>query len=202
MRIGVGVPHLGYVHFKFMECLIRAMSASGMEVHLYSAKSSLLPKNRRVLVEAALDGKCDRLLFLDTDMVFPPDLIPRMVAADKDVVACNCVTRSIPVRFNTLKRQGGPRGKPLATTKESSGLEKVDRCGTGIMMVKMEVFDKVKKPWFMVTWNPKTNAEIGEDYWFCTQVDLAGYEQWIDHDLSKECAHLGEYPYSYQDYVE
>jgi hypothetical protein len=44
---------------------------------------------------------------------------------------------------------------------------------------------------------PELNLEIGEDIFFCQQVQKAGYQIWCDQELSRETAHIGIFHFNY-----
>lgn len=81
--------------------------------------------------QALLDEEVTHLWFVEDDMIIPPDTLNKML--DKDVAV---VTADYPVNKNG-------RG---AVFKDAGG--KVLICGTGCTLVKREVFDELKAPYF------------------------------------------------------
>ena len=75
---------------------VRVADYHRQSLQLANVRSSVLPQNRLNLVKAAQDLEATHLLFLDSDQTFPPDLIHRLAAHHKLVVAANCVTQTIP----------------------------------------------------------------------------------------------------------
>lgn len=138
---------------------------------------------RNLAVMLAQSAKATHLLFIDSDMRFPDDTIDRLLAADEDIVAANCVMRTMQTLWVAQKD-----GVSVSSVGRS-GLEAVDLTGCGAMLIKTSVFDKLPKPWFSTPWNGLTH--IGEDVYFCQQARLAGFDVWIDHDLSQLVRHQG-----------
>jgi hypothetical protein len=66
------------------------------------------------------------------------------------------------------------------------------------MLVKKEVFKKTPQPWFWFYQLPG-NKVLGEDVHFCVATQDAGFETWVDHDLSQEIGHVGSYTYGWKD---
>lgn len=81
--------------------------------------------------EALKDPDVTHLWFVEDDMILPPDILKQMINFEEDVVAAD-----YPV---TKQGQG-------ALFKDASG--KVIFSGTGCLLVKRPVFDKLKKPYF------------------------------------------------------
>ena len=61
---------------------------------------------------------------------------------------------------------------------------KVDAVGFGVIMIKREVFETVKKPWFRIT------SRISEDNYFCIKAKKAGFDIYIDGEYTT--GHMGE----------
>ena len=58
-------------------------------------------------------------------------------------------------------------------------------------MLRASVFAQLEKPWFNFDYQAEKDRFMGEDWWLCRQLEKAGVDIWIDHDLSKEVAHEG-----------
>ena len=164
-------------------------------LRIHNTKGSILPRSRQMLAELAQKENATHLLFVDSDMVFPAYTLHQLLKHDKDIVAANCVTKVIPAhptaRQFSLKEPAGT----LVDSREKSGLQKVWRVGTGVMLVRMSVFAKIEKPWFPITWNETNQDYTGEDWNFCRLCEEAGFDIWVDHDLSKHIGHIGALTY-------
>jgi GT2 family glycosyltransferase len=157
---------------------------------------------RNKLAEAALKEGADYILWIDADMRFPKNTIERLLAHDKDIVGVNATTRNYPVS-PTAKHLECDFEKNSSTwipvnSKGKTGVEKVAAIGCGVMLCKAEVFKKTPQPWF---WFHKLKSDkiLGEDVHFCIAAHDAGFETWVDHGLSNEIGHIGQYTYSWQD---
>jgi len=62
------------------------------------------------------------------------------------------------------------------------------------MLIKTSVFESLPQPWFM----EDPIKEIGEDVHFCNLAREHGFQVFIDHDLSKDVMHIGEFEYRHQ----
>jgi len=143
---------------------------------------------REAVLEGALRRQATHVLWLDTDMTFPPDTALRLARHNRPIVACNCVMRD-PRLLCTAERNG----ERIATTPDSTGLEAVDSIGLAVLLMRMDVVADLPRPWFQH--GRAAGVDIGEDRMFCRALRAAGREIWIDHDLSKEIGHVGQYTY-------
>jgi len=157
---------------------------------------TLLVSQRHELVDMAQKEGATHILWLDSDMRFPADLFSRLLDRDMDVVAANCPKRRMPIgptagNFDVETR----RKVDVFTRPESTGLEQVDMVGTGVMLCRMSVFDQIPKPYFATPWVAEANSYQGEDVYFCKLLKDAGIPVFIDHDVSKEIGHIGNFEY-------
>ena len=163
-----------------------------MGLTLQSYGSSMIPHSRQKLATWALEVGCTHMLWIDSDMEFPADMLLRFLRHSEPIVGINACQRRPPY-LNTA--QSEPH-KPLPMNLESRGLEKVWRTGFGVMWTASEVFRKLEPPWFELQWIPESAVFRGEDYVFCEKARAAGYEIYVDHDLSREINHLGVYGFN------
>lgn len=153
---------------------------------------SLIAKQREALVLEVLKEAPDytHILWLDTDMRFPPDTLLRMLRHQKRIVAGNYVERRAPYRpvaFPELKRAN----TRLFSRPEDTGLEEVQAVGFGCVLIETTVFKVLPRPWFCVGWVKETQEHVGEDVFFCETARRNGEQVWLDHELSQQIAHIG-----------
>lgn len=194
MNVAICVPARDQVYtgFAYDLALLSARWYGGAPVgskfDVHFVNGTLIADQRHKLARMAISGNADYLLFLDSDMRFPSNLLERLIAHDKDIVACNYATRRLPVKtvafkdFATLE---------CVYSHDKSGLEEVDAVGMGAMLIKTEVLRRLPQPWFSISWLPSGNMWVGEDIYFCKLAQANGYKVLIDHDLSKEVKHIG-----------
>ena len=137
------------VHADFMMSVARMMVVFGeshphAEIGLSNYRSSVLPDSRNVLAQSAINDGATHILYLDADMMFPPDLLNRMLAHDQPIVAVNYVRRTVPTIPTAFIEGDGP----LYTEEDDHGLVEVSHCGMGAMLIRMDVFDGLQQPFF------------------------------------------------------
>jgi hypothetical protein len=62
----------------------------------------------------------------------------------------------------------------------------------------MKVFNLVSEPWFDIGLVAGTNEYMGEDWFFFQRCEQYGIEPYIDHELSQEIGHVGNFEYDMQ----
>jgi hypothetical protein len=139
---------------------------------------------RNNIVEEALAAKCTHLLMIDTDMLYHPDTIYRLLSHNLPVVGALCYRRKPP--FDPLMYKGRP-GHYHSMDEWETDLVEVDATGTGCLMFDMDIFKRMPEPWFKIRQNPD-GSPIGEDIGFCHDLRSAGYKIYVDTAIP--AAHL------------
>lgn len=162
---------------------------------------SLITRARDDLAHIFLKSNHTHLLFLDSDIQFDPEAIAKMVEADKDIIGgCYPGKKIMWRQVETAVKGGLPiEALPIMSCEyvlhtvdenhrpqlgSSEPLE-VQRIGTGMMLIKREVFEKLKphvptyknnntaatgeivSQFFDCSIDPDTNHLLSEDYHFC-----------------------------------
>ena len=186
-RVAISVPSPSYVHIEFVQSLIKTLFHcwGKIDIAVNHAVGSLIPQNRNTLVRMATEAKATHMLFIDADMVFPTDALPRLLAHNKDIV---CATYS--KRDGDLRPMGKLASGETAAVKRG-GLVEFSLVGFGFMLIKMEVYTKLAMPYFAEIAVGNCEQPDGEDIYFCKRVREAGYQIWCDVGLSEQMGHIG-----------
>lgn len=200
MKIAIGIPSTGMWHADFAMSLLNLVMTFHAEARVGNLndelrvihnRGSILPKQRREIVRSALDWGADYLLWIDSDHTFPNYLLTRLLRHKKDVVAINCVTKSTPASPTArLKSAEIMYGEPTFSVS-GKGLEKVWRVGTGVMLVKADVYRTTGPDIFHMFYRAEVDNYQGEDWSMCEAMEDKGFEIFVDHDLSLEVGHIG-----------
>jgi hypothetical protein len=166
----------------------------GDKLFLFTSAGTLIADQRINLAREALNAGADYVLYLDSDMRFPKDGFDRLFAHQKPIVAANYSTRRLPCKPVAF---ADPICRELVyTNKDSAGIEKVYAVGMGFMLVDTKVFKAMPQPWFQIGYSAESGDFFGEDVFFCHQAAKHGFDTHIDHDVSKEVKHIGNFEFS------
>jgi hypothetical protein len=179
--VAICIPSGDMVHADFAANLAALCLNPGARTAVINCKGSRISVSRNHLMGAAQKIGATYALFLDTDMVFPLDVMRRLLAHDKDIVGALYASRRPPFQ---------PIGVPWDDAPATGHLRRMKMLPTGCLLINMRVFEKLPKPWFS---EQITGDQIaGEDVYFCAQATTAGFEIWQDVSLSREVGHIGE----------
>jgi len=199
------------------------------------ANESLVPRARNTLTAFFLKSDCTHLFFIDADIEFKVDDVIRLLAADKDVavgaypkkginwtavkesvlrdpevtddvLACAGSEYAINFNFSSLEDR---------TVAITNGLMSLKDAGTGFMMIKREVIQKMTEAYPELQYNNDINVDkeldkytyalfdtiieeeskryLSEDYTFCRRWQKLGGDIWLDPNVSLN--HFGTIPF-------
>jgi GT2 family glycosyltransferase len=182
MKALICIPYTGYVAPQAAYSLIPMACHArnkGVSVDMLPIGLSLVYTAREEAAKAFLQGGYDALLFVDSDMVVPVDLLTRLIEADKDIVSALAFKRTPgyePCIFKELSEDDArfyldyPRG-----------LTEIEGVGMACTLIKRRVFEQVPQPWFF------PHKVLGEDLSFCVRARAAGFKIYCDTELI--CGH-------------
>ena len=188
----------GYSHSVTQAALFFAQAKSDVAkyIDIQMVYSSNLIENRHILVDRALNFEATHLLFWDADIKAPADAIVRLVNHHLPIVAANYAKKDVEARPTAYLDTDTYTG-PCWTQKQHTGLQAVTSCGFGLMLIETAVFEKLAPPFFQFTQIGQHGIKTEtEDVYFCHKAIDAGFDVVIDHDLSKEVAHIGDWEYT------
>ena len=200
--IAVCTPARDMVHTNYTYCMVNMVAYHTLNttdaVSLKILLGTLIQNQRADLCLDAMREGCSHILFIDSDMTFPQDMIGRLLAHDVDIVAANCARRRMPTGPTAQNYDENGKRQPVYTMPESIGLEEIGSVGTGIMLIKREVFQGMNEPGFDMPWEYDNRGYMGEDVFFCKKAQELGFKVYIDHDVSKEIGHIGTFEFRHE----
>lgn len=169
---------------------------------------SLISRARNTLTAKFLNNKeSTHLMFIDADIGWEPWHLLVMLNRDVDVIGGLYPMKSLPVKWCVNGFEGAEEGP--------DGLQEVSKTGTGFMLIKRAVFDKLNahpatKPFandiglppelnpYMKTYFDtavRENRYYSEDWTFCENFRDLGGKIWVDKRVLLK--HTGTYVFDY-----
>ncbi len=191
--IGMPVSDSGGVFALTTQAVCAAViEAKGLVIDMKLRQSCDIVSNRTALVNGAIESGATHILFVDYDMLFPPDIITKLLAHKKAIVGVEYHRRKFPLEGTS---------EPLVE-RDEKGLYKAKYAGMGLMLIDLAIFkdpkfgvdDKGKRtPWFNFGRDSQGALAMGEDAWFCFMARDSGYDTWVDPTI--KIGHIGNYIY-------
>lgn len=190
MRTLIAVPCMDQVSAHFAQSL--AMLEKVGDCAIAFQMGSLIYTSRNDLARKAVEMGADQVLWLDSDMLFKPDTLKKLIDGQKhgDIVSglyFRRVAPYSPVLFDTLTidDEGCKWTEPKEIPNE---IFEVEGVGFGCVLTPTDVFLSVVEK-FGLMFSPIQN--VGEDLSFCWRARQCGYR--IVVDPSVVCGHVGHH---------
>ena len=138
----------------------------------------------------------DRLLFLDTDQIYPPDYYIKMLEHEEPIVSALNTTRYYPFDLCVFKitkeekvidENGKEVGIPLFEAMQSEEMMTIetdcfscDMTGTGALMIDPSVLNGIGKPYFKDVYGQDGRRLLCDDFYFGHKLFKAGHRVLID----------------------
>lgn len=192
MKTLIAVPCMDQVPALFCQSLACIQKVDECEIAFQMG--SLVYTSRNELAKTAIRTEADYIMWFDSDMVFDPETLVRMMQTikEKDLdILTGLYFRRVqpysPVLFDKLDIK--PSGACHWTNFETipkKGLFKVGGCGFGCVLMGTDVLMSVQQE-FGNMFGPIGNT--GEDLSFCWRARKCGYDIWCDPEII--CGHVG-----------
>lgn len=167
---------------------------------VYMKPNSLVYDSRNLLSLYAIENGFDSVMWLDSDVIVPPNILIKLQAYNMDMVTGLYVKRCEPVEpviYDELEEPTRDESGRLASNIHSytdypdNAFFPVKGCGFGCVMTSTKL---LKDVWdhYGPAFTPYPWAS--EDISFCHRVNQLGYTIYCDSSLS--CGHVGQFIYS------
>ena len=211
---------------------INKMQSVGVQVYFVQmGNESLITRARNELTRIFLEKDFDYLMFIDADIGFDAEAVYSLLKANKDIV-CGVypkkevdwvsVEKAVANGKTTgLKDYSGAFVMNFANElgrelhSDEVGCIEVRHGGTGFMLIKREVLEKMKDSlpkylnntmamtsdangqeiteYFATMIEPETQLLLSEDYYFCRKAREAGFKVWAAPWV--QLSHVGMFPF-------
>lgn len=171
-----------YVHYRFMAAMMSLQKAPRFE--FISSVHYVIDEARNVLAEKSLEKGATHILFVDDDMMPPPDAAIRLLKHDVDIV-CALTFSRLPPHCPCIFKNVGQDIYPIESINK--GLIEIDACSGAFVLIKSDVFKQMPKKWYKPGDNTlaiyKKAGGLSEDIGFSFKAKRIGLGVYCDTDL-------------------
>ena len=190
MKTLVAIPCGDMIHTDFMRACM-SLEIVG-DVQFTFAQGSLIYDARNHLSAIAVDGGFDRVLWLDSDMVFPPDLLKRLSAdmdEGRELVSGLYFSRKRPIHsvaYSAVYVDSDNVPHAEAITEWPNEIFQIAACGFGAVLCSVDLIRRIRDK-FRLPFSPASG--FGEDWSFCLRAGELGVPLWCDPTI--RIGHVG-----------
>lgn len=211
-KVFLGLPIYGAMDAQFAECLIHLhLDPPGKEFLVCPNRGdSLVSRSRNTITANFLATDATHLLWLDSDLIFSPQHVKRILSHDRDVVGGFYPKKAQgPVQWVVNALDGG-----VDAPIDANGLQEIKYAGTGFMLIKRHVFEQMIERygdqigfiadetgrqeydfWSVGVYQfpDGTRRHLSEDWFFCQRWKDLGGKIWGDTRIVAK--HVGQAVY-------
>jgi hypothetical protein len=159
-KLFIGLPVAQKIDVQFMECITALQKKSPFEFEIHYKQGDGIARSRNILTAKFLKTDCTHLLFIDCDLIFSAEQIERLLKHDLPVVAGFYPKKQegkLEWVVNTLLENPAPNAE---------GLQRVKYAGTGFLMIRRDVFEKMILDYPEIAYREDYGArELAYDFW-------------------------------------
>lgn len=183
-KILICVPSMDMVAAGFAQSLAM-LQKGGNETAIMFQVGSLIYEARNKLAKQAIKMGADWTMWFDSDMIFQPDTMIKLLEHNAPIVSGAYFRRSPPYHLVAFD-ECDTKNRKWTDLKLPTETVKCGGVGFGCVLVKTEVlFDVAAK---FQTWFEPMNG-FGEDLSFCWRARECGYDILLDPSIT--CGHIG-----------
>lgn len=212
-KILIGITTAETVWHEVMESIYNLRIPNDIKVDLKVVHAYEVSNGRNELVDRMLAGGYDYIFFVDSDVVLPNSALEDLIAINEPLAAGIYIRKelaSIGNRdpYTTLYYHGdynkddvrgfGPFFLPLHEIPKGQIIP-IDCCGMGCTLIKKEVFEKLKKPYFFFAHEGDPNEKVEGGAVYCIGEDMYFCREMVRHNIpmfgvgSVRCGHIGKF---------
>lgn len=183
-KILICVPSMDMVAAGFAQSLAM-LQKGGNETAIMFQVGSLIYEARNKLAKQAIKMGADWTMWFDSDMIFQPDTMIKLLEHNAPIVSGAYFRRSPPYHLVAFD-ECDTKNRKWTDLKFPTETVKCGGVGFGCVLVKTDVlFDVASK---FQTWFEPMNG-FGEDLSFCWRARECGYDILLDPSIT--CGHIG-----------
>ena len=201
----IATPAHEMVHAEYTRALMNLEKPAGTGYAMIT--NTLIYTSRNLIAQEAVKAGFDRVLWIDSDMVFPDDTLIRLAAdldEGLDLVSALCFTRrepSVPCIHSKLTWEVKPDGWVNTTADifydyPVDELFEIEGCGFGCVMTSADLLrrmiEKYGAPFYPL-------MGMGEDTTFCFRAHQDGVKLYCDSRI--KIGHIGTKVFDENNYI-
>lgn len=187
MRLLIGVPCMDFVHVEFLKsltALLRRLDEKKVQYDLMIESGTLVYLARERIAHRAINEHYTHVLWLDSDMVFGPDLLDDLMFCGYPFVTGIYHARRkgyASVIFKTIKPDSIERFEEYPNEPFQ-----IEGCGFGCVLIETAILSAVCLH-YLTCFTPLPS--LGEDIAFCKRARELGNKIWCEPSVV--CGHIG-----------
>lgn len=179
-NVYLAILNQGEISVGLSKVLNLIIQEDAYRIHLSYPSTKPISNNRNTIVQKFLATDCEYLMMIDSDIVPPPNIL-KLVDFDKDIISPFMFVNKKGELLPLFLKENKDGFYDVDDYLHKVGLQEVAATGTGCMIIKREVLEKVKCP-FENIYDEDGIKTLGLDFSFCKKAKALGFKTWVHLD--------------------
>lgn len=180
-NIYLAILNQSVIHTDLSKVINVIIQQDAYRIHLSYPTAKPISNNRNHIVQKFLATKnCEYLMMIDSDVVPPPNIL-KLVDFDKDIITPLMFVWQKGALLPLFLKENKDGTYDVDDYLEKTGLHEAAATGTGCMIIKRKVLEKVKYP-FRNEYDIDGIKTMGLDLNFCQRARELGFKSWVHLD--------------------
>lgn len=170
MGVAIAIPVERQVSIHWAINLARLIAPISPNVHIIYRSGAVVDVLRNALVKDCLNINASHIFWLDSDVLPPPEAIPRLMSHKYPIVSGVYRSKTNAIGAWMLKGvvDGVKRYSPVSSIANQVVL--ADAVGAGCLLTDIRLFKRLPEPWFKWGILDLDKPGTSEDFYFCEKV--------------------------------
>lgn len=145
-----------------------------------------IDRMRNMTAKVAIELNADYILFLDDDVIVPPNFgLKQLLDCDAEVAAGRVCVRGYPFNYMAFERRAAdPEGLYIMNELPKSGILEVGAVGFSFALLKVAPLRRMQDPYFV------TGINCTEDIYYCDKLYKMDNSYKVKINCDCECGHI------------
>jgi len=178
-RVVIAVPlATPWIYWRTVAAILELKKPDQVDLMVF--QGALVDRARNHLIKQMLchPMKATHILFLDYDILPPPDTLTKLLTAQKPLITGLYRKRLPPYEFMAFTKKSSGKYEPLSLKPGQTSPLPIDVAGAGCLLIERNVLEKIPSPWFTSEW--REEGHLSEDFSFCEKAREAGFPLFVD----------------------
>jgi len=182
-RILLAIPCFSLLDPKCVKSFYKIRVPEGFQLTIDYITGYGAAQARNKAANQAIDQNYDYLFFIDSDQIAPEDTLEKLLNCNTEISAGWAMQAINDPRTNISKFIAEKQFYDFYRISEiPNGIFNADAVGMACVLIKTEVFEKLKYPYFVYT-EYEHKGILSEDLYFCMKAKEAGFKILCDTSL-------------------
>lgn len=194
-KVVIGISSYVHVDVRFATQLVQLTRQPWFHGMVVDTAKPIDQSRNQIVTKFLIDQpEGTHILFLDTDVLLPPNAVETLLSVNQPIVS-GLIVQKMPPFYPLMNVRIAPDTYRFAIKWPENQVIAVDAIGMGACLIRRDTLQKFGPPWFSFA------GRQSEDYYFCEHAQReVGYQILVDTRVV--AGHIGDKVYDARDFYQ